>query len=42
MRYKISGMKGWETAQEEQNWLELVQLLQNITFQNNGSKYYIL
>ena len=35
-------MEGWETSQEEQNWLELVQLTQNFTFQNNGSKYFII
>ena len=42
MRSKISGMEGWETSQEEQNLLELVQLTQNFTFQNNGSKYFII
>ena len=35
-------MEGWETSQEEQNLLELVQLTQNFTFQNNGSKYFII
>ena len=42
MWYKILGVEGLETFQEEENRLELVQLINNITFQNEVSKYSML
>ena len=42
MWYKLSDMEGWETVQEWQDGVELLQLLHNITFQKYCSKYYML
>ena len=42
MQYKLLGLEGWERVKQKQDVLQLLQLLQNITFKQDGSKHSIL